>query len=269
MACGGPTRGCPVRDDAIVTEEISHNRELWNGVNTAFTDRDGERRWREPDLRWGLFARPEADLALLGDVAGLDVVELGCGTAALSAWLARHGARPVGVDLSPAQLRTARRCQRRWGPEFPLVEADGEQVPLRSAVADLVVSEHGVGAWCEPERWVPEAARLLRPGGRLVFMTNSPLSALCVPDDPGPAGDRLLRGVDDVRTVRWDGGGVEHHPGHGEWVGVLGRSGFTVDALHELRPPVGAEDPVWYEIVSADWAGRWPAEDVWVARRTG
>lgn len=149
------------------------------------------------------------------------------------------------------------------------MEADGEQVPLRSAVADLVVSEHGVGAWCEPERWVPEAARLLRPGGRLVFMTNSPLSALCVPDDPGPAGDRLLRGVEDVRTVRWDGGGVEHHPGHGEWVGVLGRSGFTVDALRELRPPVGAVDPEWYEIVSSGWAGRWPAEDVWVARRTG
>ena len=67
-----------------MTEETSHNRELWNGVNTAFTDSDGERRWQEPDLRWGLFARPEADLALLGDVAGLDVVELGCGTAALS-----------------------------------------------------------------------------------------------------------------------------------------------------------------------------------------
>ncbi|UDY34312.1 class I SAM-dependent methyltransferase [Dermatobacter hominis] len=248
-------------------DPIARNRDVWAQVNAQFTDVDAERRWNATDLTWGLFRLPESGLGLLGggDLARLDVVELGAGTAYVSAWLARQGARPVAVDLSPAQLATAARCQARWGPRFPLVEADGERVPLRDGCADLVLSEYGAGPWCDPERWIPEAARLLRPGGRLVLLTNSPLAAMCVPEDAGPAGDRLLRGRADVRRVTWPGGGVEHHPAHGDWIRILGAAGFVVDALHELAPPEGSGDPDWYEIVTADWAGRWPAEDVWVA----
>jgi len=73
---------------------------------------------------------PEQQLDVLGDVRGLDVVELGCGTAYFSAWLARRGARPIGVDVTPAQLESARRCQDRFGITFPLVEADAGDVPL-------------------------------------------------------------------------------------------------------------------------------------------
>ena len=52
---------------------------------------------------------------MLGDVAGKDVVELGCGTAYFSAWLAKRGARPIGVDVTPAQLESARACMRETG----------------------------------------------------------------------------------------------------------------------------------------------------------
>ena len=74
-------------------------------------------------------------LGVLGDVSGLDVVELGCGTAYFSAWLARRGARPVGVDITPAQLETARRLMAETGIEFPLVEADAGDD--RTAVREL------------------------------------------------------------------------------------------------------------------------------------
>lgn len=254
----------------MADDAIQRNRAVWEQVNAAFTDADAEQRWSEDVLRWGLFRLGESKLGLLSAVSldGADVVELGCGSAYLSAWMGRRGARVVALDLSPAQLATARRCQAEHGPQFPLIEGDGARVPLRGDCADLVISEYGAGPWCDPEAWIPEAARLLRRGGRLVFLTNSPLAAMCVPEDSGPAGDRLLRGRDAVRTVSWSGGGVEHHPTHGEWIDVLGRSGFVVDALHELVPPPGAEDPDWYEIVTADWAGRWPAEDVWIARRS-
>ena len=141
---------------------------------------------------WGLFAVPERELGVLGDVQGLDVLELACGTAYLSAWLARAGARPVGLDFSGEQLATARHLRTRLGPAFPLVHGDAERVPLASGRFDLVVSEHGAAAWCDPERWLPEAARLLRPGGRLVFLTNSNLSALCVPAGGGVAGDKRV-----------------------------------------------------------------------------
>jgi hypothetical protein len=112
---------------------------------------------------------------------------------------------------------------------------------------------------------VAEAARLLRPRGRLVFLVNSMLSTLCVPAEGGPAGDRLLRGQRGLSPVEWPGGGVEHHLSHGEWIAVLRRHGFTVDALHELYPPDDAASPEYYDIVTADWARKWPAEELWVA----
>src|SRR3954454_4323444 len=213
------------------------NRALWAVMNERFTDAAAEDMWRRPQGAWGLFAVPERDLGVLGPVQGLDVVELACGTASFSAWLARAGAMPVAVDLSHEQLMTARRMQTQVGPVFPLVQGDGESVPLASGQYDLVVSEHGAAAWCDPERWLPEAARMLRPGGRLVFLTNSHLSALCVPADEGLAGDRLLRGQREAYRVSWSGGGVEFHPSHGDWVRLLRTAGFEVVAMHELYAP--------------------------------
>jgi SAM-dependent methyltransferase len=246
--------------------DLDRNRALWALVNAQFTDEHAARAWAAGELTWGLFGVPERDLGVLGDVTGLDVVELGCGTAYLSAQLARRGARPVGLDLSPAQLASAARCQERLGPAFPLVEADAEAVPLRDASFDLVVSEYGASVWCDPERWVAESARLLRPGGRLVFLTNSVLATLCVPEDEGFAQERLLRPQRGLRRVAWPGGGVEFHPSHGDWVRVLRANGFVVEALHELYAPADVETHEYYAIATAGWARRWPAEDLWAAR---
>jgi SAM-dependent methyltransferase len=247
--------------------DLTRHRELWALVNERFTDDDADRQWAASGIRWGLFRLPEAELGLLGDVRDADVVELGCGAAFLSASLARAGARPVAVDLSPAQLDTARRCQRQRGPSFPLLEADVGQVPLRSGMFDIVVSEYGAAPWCAPAAWLAEAARLLRPMGRLVFLTHSVTVALCVPAEGGVAGDRLLRPQRAVARVEWPGGGIEHHPSHGDWIRLLRSNDFEIDALHELVPPPGAGTPDFYDIVTVDWATRWPAEDAWVAHR--
>jgi ubiquinone/menaquinone biosynthesis C-methylase UbiE len=110
---------------------------------------------------------------LPADLDGAAAIELGCGSAYVSAWLARRGARPVAVDISTRQLGTARRLQDEFGVRFPPIHADAESVPLAAACADLVISEYGASVWCDPYRWIPEAARLLRPGGRLVFMAES------------------------------------------------------------------------------------------------
>jgi SAM-dependent methyltransferase len=140
-------------------------------------------------------------------------------------------------------------------------------VPLRSASFDLVVSEYGAGPWGDPRRWLPEAARVLRPGGRLVFLTNSVLACLCVPAAGGFAEERLLRPQRDLFRIEWPGAGVEHHPGHGDWIRLLRSAGFVVDALHELYPPAGAATHEHYDIVTAEWAEQWPAEDLWIAHR--
>lgn len=249
--------------------DLEVNRSLWTLVNAEFTNVRATTAWAATEITWGIFEVPERDLGVLGDVAGLDVLELGCGTAYFSAWLARRGARSVGVDLTAAQLDTARRCQQQFGVEFPLVEADGAVVPLRDASFDLVVSEYGASVWCDPERWVHEAARLLRQGGRLVFLTNSVLATLCVPEEAGETGEQLLRPQRDLNRVQWPGGGIEFHPGHGDWVRLLRDNGFVIEALHELYAPVAATKPDYYDISSALWASQWPIDDLWVARRPG
>src|SRR6266508_4102016 len=90
------------------------------------------------------------------------------------------------VSVTRRQLATAHRLQHEFGPRFPLVQGDAERVPLCAGCADLVISEYGASVWCDPYRWIPEAARLLRPGGRLVFMAESTLARMCVPEQ-GPA----------------------------------------------------------------------------------
>ena len=169
-----------------ISDDAKRNREDWTQANARLHRRASERTTGpSAEITWGVFDVPESSLGSLGDVDGLDVVELGCGTAYVSAWLARRGARPVGVDVTPAQLATARRCQAEFGIDFPLVEASAEDVPLPSESFDLAVSEYGASIWCDPHLWIPEAYRLLRPGGRLWFLRNSTLAILCAPDDDG------------------------------------------------------------------------------------
>lgn len=246
-------------------DDLAINRHLWDVVNADYTDRSAAAAWSAPEITWGLFKAPERELDVLRGVANLDVVELGCGTAYFSGWLARLGARPVGVDLSRAQLETARRCQELFDLHFPLVEANAEQVPFVGERFDLVLSEYGASVWCDPARWVREAARLLRPKGRLVFLTNSVLASLCVPSEEGPAEERLCRPQRELGRVQWPGGGVEYHPSHGDWIRTLRANGFVVDELHELYAPPGAEAPEYYDIASSHWAAQWPVEDLWTA----
>jgi SAM-dependent methyltransferase len=230
----------------------------------------GERKWARDQPSWGVWDVPEREVGSLPDVAGLDAIELGCGTAYWSAWLARRGARPTGIDNSAGQLETARRLQREHGLDFPLVHASAEAVPLPDAGFDLALSEYGACHWCDPGLWVPEAARLLRPGGLLVFLTTTPLFQLCVPDELGVlTGDRLIRPYFGMRRFEWIGDPpVEFNLTYGGWIAELGRSGFAVEALHELRAPEDG-DPGRHDFITAEWAHRWPHEAIWVARRRG
>ena len=252
---------------AELSDAARRNREAWTQANAEYTDRSAHDAWAQRQITWGMFGVPESQLRVLGEVAGKDVLELGCGTAYFSAWLARAGARAVGVDVTPAQLETARRMQREFGLEFPLVEASAEDVPLPDESFDLAVSEHGASTWCDPARWIPEAARLLRSSGRLVFMHTTPLATLCFPDE-GPITTELLRPYFGMHRFEWPGEiGVEFQLTYGDWIRVLRRSGFEVEDLVEVQAPARAETHPYYSDVPAEWARRWPNEEIWVARK--
>jgi SAM-dependent methyltransferase len=243
------------------SDHVLRNRAVWNRWAEQYVD-SGRRDWASPEPSWGIWGVPESELGVLPDVAGQDTVELGCGTGYVSAWLARRGARPVGIDNSPAQLRSARAFQREFGLEFPLIQADGEAVPLESGRFDSAISEYGACLWCDPYRWVPEASRLLRPGGALVFLTNAALLVLCQAEQEGEAaGERLLRDHFGMHRLTWrDDPSVEFHLGHGDWIRLLRANGFVVEDLLEVRP--GADAVTRYPFVTREWARRWPSEEV-------
>ena len=248
-------------------ESVAANIAAWTRRNAEYTDPSAARAWAPAEFRWGKAGVPEAELDVLGDVSGLDIVELGCGTAFVAARLARLGARVVGVDPTPAQLETARRMQRETGLEFPLVEAPGEAVPLPDASFDIAISEHGAAAWADPQQWLPEAYRLLRRGGKLAFLHTSPLAYCCFPD-VGQITEQLQRPYFDVHRVIWPGDdGVEFQLGHGDWIALLRDTGFVVERLIELQATESAVTHEYYNDVPVEWARQWPEEEIWVARK--
>lgn len=245
---------------------VARNVDVWTRAAPDYEDA-AERNWASDEISWGIWGIPERVVGVLPDVRGLRVLELGCGTGYVSAWLARRGGRPVGIDPTPAQLATATRLQRDVGPRFPFVRAVAERLPFRDASFDLLVSEYGAAIWSDPYRWVPEAARVLRPGGRLIFLGNGTLLMLCAPDDEdAAAGATLLRPYFGMHRFEWsDDESVEFHLGYGDWIRLFRANGLDVEDLVELRPPEGATTR--YPFVTLDWARKWPSEEVWKVRK--
>jgi SAM-dependent methyltransferase len=250
-------------------DHVHLNRAYWDAQAAEYYVEAGRRSWASQEPNWGIWSVSESRLKVLPDVKGLDVIELGCGTAYWSAWLARKGAQVVGIDNSPAQLAGARQYQKEFGLEFPLLHADAEHVPLADGSFDLAISEYGASLWCDPYRWIPEAARILRPGGRLVFLTNGILAVLTFPEleADGPPGATLLRDYFGLHRIQWpDSAGVEFHLGHGDWIRLLRANAFEIEDMIEVRPD---EEPVTQhpEVATLEWSRRWPCEEIWKARK--
>jgi len=245
-------------------EYVAVNREQWTKANAEYTDARAHEAWSQREITWGTTRVRESDVNVIPEIAGKDVVELGCGTGYFGAWLAQRGARVVGVDVTPAQLDTARRMEAEFGLGLQFVEANAEATGLSSESFDLVLSEYGASIWCDPAKWVPEAARLLRPGGHLVFLRNSTLSVLCMAETGGPS-ESLQRPQLGLYRLEWtEPDEVEFQAGHGDWVRMLRASGFEIEDLVELFAAEDAVDHEYYHS-NAEWAKKWPSEEIWRA----
>ncbi|GDY31087.1 SAM-dependent methyltransferase [Gandjariella thermophila] len=206
----------------------------------------------EADFVWCPEGLREADIRLLGEVRGADVLEVGCGSASCARWLAAEGARVVAVDLSTGMLRHAAAGNRSTGVAVPLVQASADQLPFRDDAFDVACSAFGAVPFVADLGAVfREVARVLRPGGRWVFAVTHPIRWI-FPDDPGPLGLTVAQSyfdrtpyveVDDAGRVTY----VEHHRTIGDYLRHLVSAGFVVRDLVE---------PEWPEGHRREW-GQW------------
>jgi SAM-dependent methyltransferase len=260
------------RAEAPPPAHVQENRRYWDEMAPAWVA-SGERNWSAAEPDWGIWGVPERELAMLPkDMQDMRAVELGCGTAYVSAWMARRGATVVGIDASERQLATARRLAERHGVALELVHGDAEATPFADASFDFAISEYGAAIWCDPYRWIPEAHRLLKPGGRLVFLAHHPLASVCSPWDGSTLQDRLVRPYFDLHRLDWtqvevDPGGIEFTLPLSDWVALFRRTGFAVEDLREPRPPEGVDETRFF--APAGWARSWPSEIVWKLRKGG
>ncbi len=242
------------------------NRRHWDATADQWVDA-GEQRWAAHEPTWGAWGVPDDQIPLLpDDLAGKDVIELGCGTGYVSAWAARRGARRVvGIDNSARQLQTARRLAGEHGIELTLHHGIAEDVPEPDDTFDVAVSEYGAVLWAEPIAFLTESRRLLRDGGRLSFLTSHPLAVLTAPLDGSiPSGTQLLRPWFGSYRYDWrdavdEPGGIEFVPTAGQWFALAHQTGFRIDDYREIQVPESADDRRNFAVTGA-WAKQWPAE---------
>ena len=241
---------------------IRANRRLWN------EDADDYQRRNAPQIRdqaftgqlaWGTWNIPESELGVLGEVAGRDILEFGCGGAQWSTALHRNGARPVGFDLSERQLAHAVALRSETGITFPLVQADAERVPFRDASFDVVFADYGAFLFADPYRTVPEAARVLRPGGLLAFSHVGPIYDIAFAPDADHAGDRLVSDYFGLYRLQDVDGTVEFNLPYGGWIRLFRDCGLVVEDLLEPRPGPDATS-TYRDAEDLAWSRRWPAE---------
>jgi SAM-dependent methyltransferase len=259
-------------NDKHLPDHVLANRSYWDGMAERWAAA-GERAFQNAEPSWGCWNHPEADLQLLPpDMTGMDAIELGCGTGYVSGWMAKRGARVVGIDNSARQLETAQRLTREHRLDVTLIHGNAEQVPCPDQSFDFAISEYGAAIWCDPRLWIPEAHRLLRPGGRLVFLGNSPLATICMPPRGTGCEPTLHRPYFGLHRLDWRGaqfdpGGVEFNLPISEWLRLFRSTGFEVLDYLELQAPEGAAETY---PVPGSWAHSWPAEHVWkLCRITG
>jgi SAM-dependent methyltransferase len=243
----------------------AQNRASWNADSDAYQERHGAQLAESSGLAWGVAQIPEGELRILGDVAGRDILELGCGAAQWSIALETLGARPVGIDLSERQLEHARRLMGQAGVDFPLIHGSAEHVPLPDASFDIVFCDHGAMTFADPYRTVPEAARLLRPGGLFAFNHHTPIEAITWPLDAERVGERLVIDYFGMHALD-DGETTTFQLPYGEWIRLFRSKGFAIEDLIELRPAADATSS-YRDSDELAWARRWPAEEIWRLRR--
>ena len=250
-------------------EHQKSNRNAWQKFAEDYVE-PAEIGWQSNNPRWGIWQTPETQLNLLPDnLTGMKCLEIGCGAGYVSSWMARRGGQVTGIDPTPKQLETARRLEKEHDLGVELIEAFGEELPFPDSTFDFAISKYGASLWADPYRWIPEAARVLKDGAQLVFMTSHPLAVCCEPDEEdldALHSEELLRSYLGIHKLKWEHSSneTEFHLPHGKLIELLTNNGFVIERLLEFGAPKNAESR--YSWANPEWASKWPSEEVWCVR---
>lgn len=241
------------------------NRRDWDATSDEYQRRHGTQLATNAEA-WGVWSLPESELQLLGDVAGREVLEYGCGGAQWSISLAKRGAHCTGLDNSQRQLDYAREAVSSAGVDIQLIHAPAEAPPFSDATFDIVFCDHGAFSFTAPEETIPQAARILRPGGILAFSVTHPLREVCWDWKEDRLSRSLQQSYFDLRTINDpEDGAVSHTRPIATYLTILLETGFALEKVLEPRPPLGSTSS--YDFAPLEWARNFPAELIFRARR--
>ena len=190
--------------------------------------------------------------AALGGVRGLSVLDAGCGPGLLAAYLLAGGAAVTGFDISPKMIELAR---RRNGAAARFFVADmARDIPgLGEGEFDVVASSLAmdyVRDWRAP---LAAFRRALKPGGRLVFTVQHPISSYVFYRPPSATGVHLV-------SAEWRGFGgrpvtvPDYYRSFEEMVNPLAAAGFVLERVSDVKPApeLKSSDPVAFERYSRE-----------------
>jgi ubiquinone/menaquinone biosynthesis C-methylase UbiE len=239
----------PVVRRRVDADESRHAARTWWDHEADAYQREHAEFLGDADFVWGPEGAREAEVHALGPVAGGRVLEIGCGAAQCSRWLAARGTPAVAVDLSFRQLQHSQRLDAETQLRVPVAQADALALPFADAAFDAAFASYGAVQFAaDVHRLFAEVARVVRPGGRWAFSVTHPVR-WAFPDDPGQAGLTATRSYFDRRAyVEQDDDGraayVEHHRTLGDLVRALTDTGWTLrDLIEPEWPPTN--DQTW------------------------
>ena len=177
------------------------------------------------------------DLAALVAAAALTgserVLDLGCGAGHTALAVAPFAAAVVAVDVTPEMLATAAGLAAERGvTDVEFHHADAAALPFPDGSFDVVTSRYSAHHYADPARALAEAARVLRPGGRLL------LADTIAPEDP--ALDTFMNAAELLR----DGSHVRN-PRISEWRRLFAEAGFEPAVLFEMM--IDLEGDSWVQ----------------------
>lgn len=223
-------------------------RAAWNQVAADYQSRQAI---ATSSAHYGPWAPTENELRLLGDVRGLRILDIGCGGGQCAVAFARQGAVTAGIDVSDAQLEHARQLARDEGVNVAFVQGVAEDLSFfADASWDVVFSVYAFQYIADMPRCLSECARVLRPGGRLVFSLDHPIRTCFFDDEEHESAPYPARSYFDHRPLAWMFGDTSvwmhsYHHTIAEWVDMLARAGFCIQRLLEPPLPLSIIDEQW------------------------